>query len=720
MRSLAREATFEASGEWSLFLGTFAASVRALDRGRLPSKLCALVGVLLLGIGTSCGEGITGPAPVASVTIIAPSDKLANGDLALWVEDLIPLQAVMLDADGHTLTGREVSWSSADNTVVTVTTLGIVRALKVGSTTISATSEGETATMPVSVTLVPVAGVAVATPAGMFMGDSVQAVATLTDANGRPLTGRAIAWSSSAPTIASISATGIIKAITEGTVTVTATSEGKSGSATLSVQAVPAAQLALTTVPSATVRDRIPFPTQPVVQLQGADGRPSTRAGIVITASVGSGSGTMGGTLTATTSSSGAATFTDLYISGTVGRQRILFVSPGLTGTDTSVNLTAGLPTTVALDSGNNLSTPVGAFVTPSPSVMVTDIDGNAVDGVAVTFTLGSGGGSITAGNQTTNASGIASTGWKLGPNVGSNTLSASVSGLTGSPVTFSGQGCRNCWGSLPPMPTPRSGLAVGVVNGLLYALGGNDASNATVATVEAYDPATNTWSAKASMRTARTRLGAAVVNGVLYAVGGDGGSTIEAYDPATNSWTDKTVIPNGRGYFGVSQVNGAIYVVGGSAGATLTGAVEAYDPLTSSWSTDAPMPTARDGLSAAAVNGILYAIGGYDGSFILYTNALEAYDPALNTWTSKTGMPTQRGALGAVGVNGVLYALGGYFKNVHSEVEAYDPLSDTWTTKAPMPTPRSNLAVGVVNGLVLAIGGYRGGVLATSEVYAP
>src|SRR5919204_1180859 len=123
-----------------------APSLRALDQRRIANRLCVLTAVVLLGTGTSCGEPITGPAPVASVTIIAPSDKLANGDLALWVEDLIPLQAVMLDADGRTLTGRQVTWGSADNSVVTVTTAGIVRALMVGSTIVSATSEGKTAT----------------------------------------------------------------------------------------------------------------------------------------------------------------------------------------------------------------------------------------------------------------------------------------------------------------------------------------------------------------------------------------------------------------------------------------------------------------------------------------------------------------------------------------------------------------------------------------------
>jgi hypothetical protein len=69
-------------------------------------------------------------------------------------------------------------------------------------------------------------------------------------------------------------------------------------------------------------------------------------------------------------------------------------------------------------------------------------------------------------------------------------------------------------------MPTARNYLAVGVVNGTLYAVGGYDGT-AYLDTVEAYNPSTDTWTSVASMPTARELLGAVVVNGILYAVGG-------------------------------------------------------------------------------------------------------------------------------------------------------------------------------------------------------
>src|SRR5579863_2703346 len=52
------------------------------------------------------------------------------------------------------------------------------------------------------------------------------------------------------------------------------------------------------------------------------------------------------------------------------------------------------------------------------------------------------------------------------------------------------------------------------------------------------------TWSTKASLPAATDSLAAGVVNGILYAVGGSNGAVmfnaVEAYDPSTDSWTTK------------------------------------------------------------------------------------------------------------------------------------------------------------------------------------
>ncbi len=68
------------------------------------------------------------------------------------------------------------------------------------------------------------------------------------------------------------------------------------------------------------------------------------------------------------------------------------------------------------------------------------------------------------------------------------------------------------------------------------------------------YDPLTNQWQEGKSMPTARGALTANFINGILYAVGGNQSftndgilATNEAYDPVTNTWTSKVPMPTAR-----------------------------------------------------------------------------------------------------------------------------------------------------------------------------
>jgi hypothetical protein len=86
----------------------------------------------------------------------------------------------------------------------------------------------------------PVATVTVApTSASVVLAGVQQFTTVLKDANGKTLTGRAVTWSSSAPSVATVSVTGLVTGLLVGTSTITATSEGQSGSAPLTVTVAP-------------------------------------------------------------------------------------------------------------------------------------------------------------------------------------------------------------------------------------------------------------------------------------------------------------------------------------------------------------------------------------------------------------------------------------------------------------------------------------------------
>ena len=108
-------------------------------------------------------------------------------------------------------------------------------------------------TSSITVIPVPVASVTVAlSPNSITAVGTAQASATTFDGNGAALTGRVVTWSSGNTAVATVSAQGVVTAIAVGTASITATSEGKSGSATLTVTQAPVASVTVSPA-SATV-----------------------------------------------------------------------------------------------------------------------------------------------------------------------------------------------------------------------------------------------------------------------------------------------------------------------------------------------------------------------------------------------------------------------------------------------------------------------------------
>jgi adhesin/invasin len=123
---------------------------------------------------------------------------------------------------------------------------------------------------------------------------------------------------------------------------------------------------------------------------------------------------------------------------------RLINPVTGATMTQATFHATglAGPAQLIKPSAGDQQGALAGASVAVSPAVLVTDQFGNPKAGIAVSFAVATGGGSITGASQTTGANGVATVGsWTLGPAVGSNTLRATAAGLTGSPVTFTAVG---------------------------------------------------------------------------------------------------------------------------------------------------------------------------------------------------------------------------------------------------------------------------------------
>jgi uncharacterized protein YjdB len=166
--------------------------------------------------------------PIESVTLEPTEANIEVGQTQQFT-------ATVTDVEGGQVDASIVEWSSSQEDVASVDDSGLVEALKEGTTTITASAEGVSATATVTVTA-SVADVEVTpNPAQVGLGETTQLTATLTDANGNELTGRDVDWSSDDESIATVNSNGIVSAVSEGDVDITATSEGESGTALVQV-----------------------------------------------------------------------------------------------------------------------------------------------------------------------------------------------------------------------------------------------------------------------------------------------------------------------------------------------------------------------------------------------------------------------------------------------------------------------------------------------------
>jgi N-acetylneuraminic acid mutarotase len=176
----------------------------------------------------------------------------------------------------------------------------------------------------------------------------------------------------------------------------------------------------------------------------------------------------------------------------------------------------------------------------------------------------------------------------------------------------------RQSWSEAAPLPAPRGGHAVVVLDGKIHVLGGGN-SQSTLADHSVYDPATNSWSARAPLPRAEGSPAVVVYRGRIYAIGGRSGPSdfgeSYVYDAEHDAWDAGPPIEP-RGTAGVTVYCGAIHIFGGEsqAKASTLNSVIALDAERGAWRELPPMPTARNYSRAAVLGRDVYVIGGSPG----------------------------------------------------------------------------------------------------------
>jgi adhesin/invasin len=219
---------------------------------------------------------------------------------------------------------------------------------------------------------------------------------------------------------------------------VTATAAGLTGSPitfTATGRAGPAARLVKVSGDAQSGGVGTLLPNALVVQVNDANDNPVASAALTFAVSAGGGAVAPA---TATTDTAGRAS-TRLTLGQAAGANTVTVSGSGLTAVTFSATGNALPPSTLAISAGDAQSARIGMQV-PGPLVVrVGNSSGAPVPGVMVGFLVVAGGGTLSTASAMTDAQGLASTQLTVGPNLGSNQVRATVTGLTA--VTFTATG---------------------------------------------------------------------------------------------------------------------------------------------------------------------------------------------------------------------------------------------------------------------------------------
>lgn len=168
---------------------------------------------------------------VASVAISPEAD-------ALLVGTTLQLRATARDSGGRVIADYRVDWRSSDTAIATVSAGGLLRGVSRGRVTVTATVGGVSGRAAFSIE--PVVTAITVSPGDqtIVVDGRVAFTATLRDATGAPAAGPAVAWWSSAPTVATVSPEGMVTGVAPGRASITATTGGLQASVIVEVTVV--------------------------------------------------------------------------------------------------------------------------------------------------------------------------------------------------------------------------------------------------------------------------------------------------------------------------------------------------------------------------------------------------------------------------------------------------------------------------------------------------
>jgi hypothetical protein len=213
------------------------------SRPRHQAQIVGLLALLVIVAIAACTELMSiEDEQLAEELVLEPAEAV------LGIGRTLQLQATFLNAQGEPVPGTVDSWTSSDSAIATVNDGGLVTAISVGTAEITATAKkgkghgrdnapgqlkknSKIIVPPDTVASVDV----IPSSLNLVVGGTLQLEAVVRDAEGNVLEGRFVTWSSSDSEVAAVDGDGAVTASAPGTAVITATSEGKQGTAAVVV-----------------------------------------------------------------------------------------------------------------------------------------------------------------------------------------------------------------------------------------------------------------------------------------------------------------------------------------------------------------------------------------------------------------------------------------------------------------------------------------------------
>jgi hypothetical protein len=420
------------------------------------SARALLILVVSVSFAVACGETVLQVDPADIVELLVTTDSARVG-----VGRTFDVDALTLDAEGALLINQsvDVGWASTNAAVVTVDEDGLLSGVAVGAASVVASFGSLRDTTFVTVVSPPVLVLSTDSIGfSMTAGGAPPAPDTVDVTNGGVLElfasvdsivygAGASDWVTAQLSTASAPASLAIAAATSGLTTaglysamvwlsgLEADDSPAPVQVTLRVLAAAPFSMTLNDGNNQTRAAGTAVTVAPSVRVADQYGNPTQGASVAFAVTGGGGSVTGS---PATVDGTGLARVGSWTLGTTAGANQLTATLGSLAPVLFSATGSVGAATQVVVTAGNNQSAVAGGMVGVPPAVSVRDQHGNGVTGVAVTFAVTSGGGSITGASQTSGTDGIATVGsWTLGTLPGANTLSASAAGV-GTPAAIS------------------------------------------------------------------------------------------------------------------------------------------------------------------------------------------------------------------------------------------------------------------------------------------